>query len=70
MLNHNDVKVSSHPSASDCVEVAHRSEHGAAAGCAKLRNQRPAHLVLCAHQHLNPYPVYHTKTACPATGPL
>lgn len=67
MLNFSDMEI---PSASYCVEAAHRSEHGAAAGGAELRNQRPAHLVLCAHQRLCSFPVCHTKRALPATGPL
>lgn len=43
-----------------CVEAAHRSEHGAVTGCAELRHQRPAPLVLCAHQRLCPLPFCHT----------
>ncbi len=69
-VDYNDVKVCPPPSASYCVEVAHRSEHGAAAGRAELRHQRPAHLVLRAHQRLCPLPICHTKTALPAADPL
>lgn len=70
MFDYNDMKVSPPFSASHCVEVAHRSEHGAATSRVELRHQRPAHLVLCAHQHLCPVPVCRTKTALPATSPL
>lgn len=56
--------------ASCCVEAADRSEYGAAAGRTELRNQRSAHPVLRAQQHLRPLPVCRPQTTVRATSPL
>lgn len=50
-----------------CVEVAHRSEYGAAASCAQLRHQRPPHPVLRAHQRVSSVPIRHTPAPLPAS---
>lgn len=46
--------------------AAHRSDHGATTGRFELQHQRPAHLVLRAHQHFHPFPVCCEKAALPA----
>lgn len=53
-----------------CVEVAHRSEHGAAAGGAELRHQRPADPLLPAHHRLCPPPLPRPQTTAGAPSSL
>lgn len=48
-------------------EVTRRSEHGAAAGGAELRHQRPADPFLCAHHRLYPSPLPRPQTTAGAT---